>query len=50
VDHAVRSCRADPQAVQVGQGAAVDLGARGGQVGGGLVRAGQAGDVMVDFE
>ena len=50
VDHAVRFGRPGAQAVQVGQGAAVDLGARGRQRGRGLVRAGQAHDVMLCFE
>ena len=50
VDHAVRFGRPGAQAVQVGQGAAVNLGARGRQRCGGLVRAGQAGDVVARFE
>jgi hypothetical protein len=50
VDHAVRFGRPGAQAVQVGQGAAVNLGARGRQACGGLVRTGQAGDVVARFE
>jgi AcrR family transcriptional regulator len=50
VDHAVRFGRAGAQAVQVGQGAAVYLGTRGRYRCGGLVRAGQAGDVVPRFE
>ena len=50
VDDAVGCRGGGPQAVEVVEVAAVRLGALGRQGGGGLVRAGQAGDVVPGFE
>jgi hypothetical protein len=49
VDHAVRRGRPGAQAVQVGQGTAVNLGTGGRQRRGTPVRAGQAHDAMLCF-